>query len=134
MSIWGDNAKDVEGFWAVVTEQGTSANHVTGVKVVDATARLPGCAGENIDAISAYTQAPLIGPPTYVTLPASQWHLIPKYESYSKDDPPSRPAPCCLVWSRSSRPQLGAILHANFEGPGMGKDHRLGGTVETSST
>ena len=49
-------AKDHSGSYAVFTEQGSSASHMTAAKVSDVIARLPDCAGEASDAFSAYTQ------------------------------------------------------------------------------
>ena len=48
--------KDDSGSYAVFTEQGSSASQMTAAKVMDIISRLPGCAGQAADAISAYTQ------------------------------------------------------------------------------
>ena len=48
--------KDDSGSYAVFTEKGSSASQMTAAKVMDDTARLPGCAGQEADAVSAYTQ------------------------------------------------------------------------------
>ena len=52
----GDAVKDDSGSDAVFTEQGSSASHMTAMKVLDVIARLPGCAGQASNAVSAYTQ------------------------------------------------------------------------------
>ena len=52
----GDIVKDDSGSYAVFTEQGSSASQMTTAKVMDVIARLPGCAGQAADAVSAYTQ------------------------------------------------------------------------------
>ena len=52
----GDIVKDDSGSFAVFTEQGSSASQMTAAKVMDITSRLPGCAGQAADAVSAYTQ------------------------------------------------------------------------------
>ena len=52
----GDIVKDDSGSYAVFTEQGSSASQMTAAKVVDVMARLPGCAGQAGDAVSAYTE------------------------------------------------------------------------------
>ena len=52
----GDNVKDQEGFYAVFSEQGTSASQMSAAKFLDAIARCPGCKGEDSDAVGAYTQ------------------------------------------------------------------------------
>ena len=48
--------KDDSGSYAVFTEQGSSASQMTATKVMDVISRLPGCAGQAADAISACTQ------------------------------------------------------------------------------
>ena len=52
----GDIVKDDSGSCAVLTEQGSSASHITAAKVMDIISRLPGCAGQAADAVSAYSQ------------------------------------------------------------------------------
>ena len=51
----GDIVKDDSGSYAVFTEQGSSASQMTSSKVMDIISRLPGCAGQAADAVSAYT-------------------------------------------------------------------------------
>ena len=53
--IRGYIVKDDSGAYAVFTEQGSSALHMTAAKVMDVILRLPGCAGQAVDAVSAYT-------------------------------------------------------------------------------
>ena len=52
----GDIVKDDSGSNAVSTEQGSSASQMTAAKVMDIISRLPGCAGQAADAVSAYTK------------------------------------------------------------------------------
>ena len=52
----GDIVKDDSGSYAVFTEQGSSASQRTAAKVMDIISRLPGCAGQAADAVSAYNQ------------------------------------------------------------------------------
>ena len=52
----GDIVKDDSGSYAVFTEQGSSASQMTAAKVMDIISRLPGCAGQAADAVSAYSQ------------------------------------------------------------------------------
>ena len=52
----GDIVKDDSGPYAVVTEQGSSASQMTAAKVMDIISRLPGCAGQAADAVSADSQ------------------------------------------------------------------------------
>ena len=51
----GDDVTDKEGYYAVFSEQGTSASHMTATAMIDAIARMPGCKGLDADAVSAYT-------------------------------------------------------------------------------
>ena len=48
--------KDDSGSYAVFTEQGSSASQMTAAKVMDIISRLPGCAGQAADAVSAFSQ------------------------------------------------------------------------------
>ena len=48
--------KDDSGSYAVLTEQGSSASQMTSAKVMDIMSRLPGCAGQAPDAVSACTR------------------------------------------------------------------------------
>ena len=48
--------KDDSGSYAVLTAQGSSASQMTAAKVMDIISRLPGCAGQAADAVSAHTQ------------------------------------------------------------------------------
>ena len=48
--------KDDSGSYAVFTEQGSSASQMAAAEVMDIISRLPGCAGQAADAVSAYTQ------------------------------------------------------------------------------
>ena len=48
--------KDDSGSYAVFTDQGSPASQMTAAKLMDVTSRLPECAGQAADAVSAYTQ------------------------------------------------------------------------------
>ena len=52
----GDQIKDEDGYWAVFSEQGTSASSIASMKFLNAIAMAPGNDGENSDAKGAYTQ------------------------------------------------------------------------------
>ena len=60
----GDGVRDDPGSFAVFTEHGSSASRMTAAKVMDVMARLPGCAGQTADAVSAYTQVEMEDAPT----------------------------------------------------------------------
>ena len=59
-----DIVKDDSGSYAVFSEQGSSASQMTAAKVMDIISRLPGCAGQAADAVSAYTQVKMEDAPT----------------------------------------------------------------------
>ena len=82
----GDIVKHDSGSCAVFTEQGSSASP----NVMDVIARLPGCAGQAADAVSAYTQVKMDDAPKlldstdiWIRLPRHKW---PKSWS-SMEDP-----------------------------------------------
>ena len=52
VALRGDIVKYDAGCQAVFAEQGASASHMTSAQILDTTTRLPGIAGETIDAIS----------------------------------------------------------------------------------
>ena len=51
------------------TEQRSSASQMTAAKVMDIIARLPGCAGQTADAVSAYTHVKMQDAPTLLKIP-----------------------------------------------------------------
>ena len=53
----GDMVTDDSGSHAVFTEQVSSGSQITAAKVMDIISRLPACAGQAADAVSAYTQS-----------------------------------------------------------------------------
>ena len=59
----GDIVKYDSGSYAVFTEQGSSASQMTTAKIMEITSRLPGCAGQAADAVSAHTQVKMEGAP-----------------------------------------------------------------------
>ena len=61
----GDIVKDDSGSYAVFTEQGSSASQMTAAKVMDIICRLPGCAGQAADAVSAKTQVKMEDAPIF---------------------------------------------------------------------
>ena len=56
--------KDDSGSYAVFTEQGSSASQMTATQVMDVKSRLPGCAGQAADAVSACTKVKMEDAPT----------------------------------------------------------------------
>ena len=65
----GDIVKDDSGAYAVFTEQGSSASPMTAGKVMDFISRLPGCAGQAGDAVSAFTQVKMEDAPNFLKIP-----------------------------------------------------------------
>ena len=77
--------KDVSGSYAIFTEQGSSASQMTAAKVMDIVSRLPGCAGQAADAVSAYyTQVEMEDVPKFSIIPKSEcpdiWIRVPRHK------------------------------------------------------
>ena len=64
--------KNDSGSYAVFTEQGSSASQMTAVKVMDIIFRLPRCAGQAADAVSASTQVKMKDAPKLLKIPDSE--------------------------------------------------------------
>ena len=62
----GDIVKGDSGSYALFTEQGSSASQMTAAKKNGRSAKLPGCDGQAADAVSAYTQVPLVDAPRWL--------------------------------------------------------------------
>ena len=76
--VQGNNVKYAEGVAAVFAELATSASLMSASKLLDIIAMLPGCRGEQSDAVQAYTQAILYhgakqNVETWVRIPKDQW-------------------------------------------------------------
>ena len=77
------------------TGQGASASHMAATKSLDAIARMPGCDGEDSDALAAYTRIPLkdaerllgpgVMPGTWMSLPRDRWP--PEWHKLDYKDP-----------------------------------------------
>ena len=67
-----------------ISEQGSLASQMTAAKVMDIISRLPGCAGQEADAVSAYTQDKMEDDPSLLKIPKSEcpdiWIHLPKHE------------------------------------------------------
>ena len=85
--LQGDIVKVDSGSYAVFTEQGSTASQMTAAKVMDIISRLPGCAGQAADAVSALYPGKIIPksecPDIWIRLPQHEW---PKSWS-SMEDP-----------------------------------------------
>eukprot|EP00959_Pyramimonas_sp_CCMP1952_P000842 16805-Pyramimonas_sp.AAC.1 len=75
----GNSVKDESGLAALFAEAASSASHIEASKVIDAVPCLPGCSGQQSDAVSACTQALLYGDgrivnvDAWVELPRDRW-------------------------------------------------------------
>ena len=78
----GDIVKDDSGSCAVFTEQGSSASQMTAAKVMDIISRLPGCAGQAADAVSACAQVQMEDAPKLLKISKSEspdiWIRLPR--------------------------------------------------------
>ena len=72
------------GFYAVSTEQGSSASEVAATQVMDIISRLPGCSGQAADAVSGKTQVQMEGAPQLLKIPKSEcpdiWIRLPRHK------------------------------------------------------
>ena len=112
VELRGDIVKDDSGSYAVFTEQGSSASQMTAAKVMDFISRLPGCAGQAADAVSACTQVKMEGAPKLLKNPISEcpdiWirlsrHKWPKSWSIMED-------PVVLLERKSVRSSFGRTI------------------------
>ena len=94
----GDILKDDSGSYAGFTEQGSSASQMTAAKVMGIISRLPGCAGQAADAVSAYTQVKMEDAPKFLKIPKSEcpdiWIRVPRHKwpkSWSSTEDPVVP-------------------------------------------
>ena len=94
----GDIVKDDSGSYAVFTEQGSSSSQMTAAKVMDIIFRLPGCAGQTADAVSAYTHVKMDDAPKLLKIPKSEcpdiWIRLPRHmrpKSWSSMEDPVVP-------------------------------------------
>ena len=79
----GDIVKDDSGSYAVFTEQGSSASQMTAAKIMDIVSRLPGCAGQAADAVSAMSKWKMHRrywkfqncPDIWILLPKHKWPI-----------------------------------------------------------
>ena len=80
----GDIVKYDSGSYAVFTEQGSSALQMMSAEVMDMKSRLPGCAGQAADVLSAYTQVKMKDAPSLFKIQKSEcpdiWVRLPEHE------------------------------------------------------
>ena len=79
--VLGNNVFDQHFDWAQFNDLGSAPPLMEAARAVDALSLFPGYCGKDSDAVSAYTQAFLKGPKTFVALPRNRWpaHWVGKY-------------------------------------------------------
>ena len=117
----GDMVKDDPGPYAEFTKQGSSASQMTAAKVMDIISRLPGCAGQAADVVSACTEVKLEDAPKLLKIPKSEcpdiWIRLPRHKwskSWSSMEDPVVPLErnlyghplAGLLWKRPSEKVL----------------------------
>ena len=114
----GDIVKDNYGSCAVFTEQGSSASQMTAAKIMDIISRLPGCAGQAADAVSAYTQVKMEEAHKLLKIPKSEcpdiWIRLPRHKwpkSWSSMEDPVVP----LERNLYGHPLAGLLWERQFE-------------------
>ena len=112
----GDIVKDDSGSYAVFTEQGSSASQMTAAKVMDIICRVPGCAGQATDAVSACTQVKKEDAPSLLKIPKSEcpdiWIRLPRHKW---------PKSCMVQYRRSSCSSWTEPVRSSFGRTDMGK-------------
>ena len=80
----GGIVKDNFEFYAVFTEQGSSASQMTAAEIMDIISRLPGCDGQAADAVSAKTQVKMEDAHKFSKIPKSEcpdiWIRLPRHK------------------------------------------------------
>ena len=106
------------GSYAVLTEQGSSASQMTAAKVMDIISRLPGCAGQAPDAVSASTQVKMEDAHKLLKIPKTEctdiWIRQPRHKwpkSWSSIEDPVVP----LERNLYGHPLAGLLLERQFE-------------------
>ena len=110
----GDIVKDDSGSY----EQGSSASQMTAAKVMDIISRLPGCAGQAADAVSADIQVKIEDAPKLLKIPKSEcpgiWIRLPRHnwpKSWSSVEDPVVP----LERNLHGHPLEGLLWERQFE-------------------
>ena len=114
----GDIVNDNSGSYAVLTEQGSSASQMTAAKVMDVISRLPGCAGQAADAVSADNQVKMEDAPKLLKISESEcpdvWIRLPRHtwpKSWSSVEDPVVP----LERNLYGQPLAGLLRERQFE-------------------
>ena len=110
--------KDDSGYYAVFTEQGSSASQMTAAEIMDIISRLPGCDGQAADAVLAYTQVKMEDAHKLLKFPNSEcpdiWIRLPRHKwpkSWSSMEDPVVP----LERNLCGHPLAGLLWERQFE-------------------
>ena len=114
----GDIVKDDSGSYTVFTEHGSSASQMTAAKIMDIIYRLPGCAGQAVDAVSAFFQVKMEDAPKLLKILKSEcpdiWIRVPQHKwpkSWSSMEGPVVP----LERNQHGHPLAGLSWERQFE-------------------
>ena len=114
----GDTVKEYSGSYAVFIEQGSSASQMTAAKVMDIVSRLPWCAGQAADAVSAYTQVKMEDAHKLLKIPKSEcpdiWIRLPKHK-WHKSWPSMKDPVVLLERNLYGHPLAGLLWKGQFE-------------------
>ena len=110
---------DDSASYAVFTDQGSSASQMTAAKVMDITSRLPGCAGQAADAVSAKTHVKMEDAPKLLKIPRNRnvhtfgfvYHDTNGQKSWSSMEDPVVP----LERNLYGHPLAGLLWERQFE-------------------
>ena len=129
----GDIVKHDSGSCAVFTEQGSSASQVTAAKVMDIISRLPGCAGQAADAVSAETQVKMEDAPKLLKIPKSEcpdiWIRLPRHKwpkSWSSMEDPVVPLERNLYGHPLARTIMGKAILEHPIAARLGEGFQIG--------
>ena len=113
-----DIVKDNSGFYALFTEQGSSASQMTAAKIMDIIPRLPACDGKAADAVSAYNPRKMEDAHKLLKIPKSEcpdiWIRPPRHKwpkSWSSMEDPVVP----LERNLYGHPLAGLLWERQFE-------------------
>ena len=129
----GDIIKDDSGSYAVFTKQGSSASQMTAAQVMDVLSRLPGCAGQPADPVSAYTQVKMEDAPSLLKIPKSErpdiWIRLPNHKwpkSWSSMEDPVVLLERNLYGQSSGRTLMGKAIRERSIRTRLGECSKLG--------
>ena len=114
----GDIVNDDSGSSAEFSEQGSSASQMTAAKVMDIIFRLPGCAGQAADAVSAFSQVKMEDAPKFLKIPKSEcpdiWIRPPRHK-WPKSWPSMEDPVVPLERNLYGHPLAGLFCERQFE-------------------